>query len=229
MAFQRAIGVTWGLALLAGALSAQVAEPAPASHPVTVAALRASENPLATAVAGVAASQPQPAQPSATKAAVITRVAHRSAQGFSGKLMAGLESPELYHVSQGMLLGASTFDLAMTATGMSHPSTLHLTVVNAGLTRTVNLDMSNRFEEGGWARVVSARNPGAVVAVYATADALMALAAHRLAQQGGHWRALASVGLVAESVVHIAGGLSWSGLPNRLSAPYAGFNPVWVP
>lgn len=228
MAVGRACGVAISLALWAGGLSAQAAPSATVGRVVSVAALQPMATPLTQPVTQPAAPATQPKLETTSTVVKVRSVSH-PAKGFRGKLIAGLESPQLYHVSQGMLLGASTFDLAMTATGMSHPSTLHLTVVNAGLTRTVNLNMADRFEEGGWARVVSARNPAAVCAVYATADALMALAARRLARQGGHWRALASVGMLAESVVHIEGGATWAGLPNRLAAPYGGFNPVWVP
>lgn len=213
------------LAALASVLAAQTT---PMDH-VAEAALHAPAAPETGAAATPAPAGVAAGSPESGSTVVVVRPAHQRAHGWTGKLGAGLESPQLYHASQWALLEASTFDETMTAEGLSHPSRLQLTVVNAGLTRTVDLDFSNRFREGGWARVASARNATTVVAVYATADALMAVAARRLARQGGRWRALASVGMLAESVVHFSGAMSWAGLPNRLSAPYAGFNPVWVP
>ncbi|HVA63241.1 MAG TPA: hypothetical protein VNF74_05920 [Terriglobales bacterium] len=137
------------------------------------------------------------------------------------------ESPRLFQAAQGMLFGAASFDYFQTARGMTSRSILHLTVVSTGLTRTVNMDFSARFAEGGWARFVGPHNVVGVIAVNAAADVLLALAARRLARQGPRWRTLATGVLVAQSLVHIGAGRSWVGLGGRIAAPYAQFNPVW--
>lgn len=148
-----------------------------------------------------------------------------SALAAVGRAMA---APRLYGWSQDALVGATGFDLGMTAEGLNHKPILRLTIANPGLTRTVDLNFAGNFAEGGWARAVSAHNAGEVCATYASADALLLLVSRRLARRGGGWRAMATVSLLAETAAHVQGGRSWVGLPGRLAAPYGQFQPIWV-
>jgi hypothetical protein len=141
--------------------------------------------------------------------------------------MAFLESPHIYRAAQGLMISTAGFDYVETAKGIASPSHLHLTINSSGSPQTMVLDFSNSFAEGGWTRFIGPHNTVGVIALNAGVDALLAFAAHRLAQRGPRWRMLATGILVVRALEHISGGRSWIGLSGRIAAPYAPYDPFW--
>lgn len=138
-----------------------------------------------------------------------------------------LASPLLFHISEGALFTAASFDLVETAVGMSSRHVLQWTPTGAS-TANVDVDFSQSFAEGGWAKFVGRHDIGGVLAMNAASDLLVDSFARRLAREGPVHRILGSALLIAWTVGHIQGGRSWIGLHRRLAAPYAGFHPVWL-
>ena len=148
--------------------------------------------------------------------------------GIAKAIESGLSSPRLFHLAEGTLIGTAAFDMAMTARGVTHPPILRLTVVDNGLTGYTNLNFSSSFREGGWAGFASAHNAPLLIALYAGEDILLTWTVRHFVTRNPRWRALGTLALLAQAWVHIEAGRSWVGLGQRLAAPYAQFNPVWV-
>lgn len=184
--------------------------------------------PCALVMARAQAPSPVPAVSGSSPAANAVPAPEAVLESRGAPLDSFLASPRLYHAAQNFLLHAAVFDMEMTDEGLHHPTLLHLTIVNGGLTRTVNFDFTSRFREGGWARFMGARNAGGVIAANVAADVVMALVSRRLARRGPRWRMLATFALAAQGIVHISAGSTWVALPGRLAAPYAQFHPVWI-
>src|SRR6185437_4666232 len=201
------IGVQLSLLALA-----QGPAPAPAPAPAPVSAL--GPTPPA-APPPIAFLPPAPRSPAA---AVARQPAGRT--NF-------LASPLLFHISEGALVTAASFDLVETAVGMSSRHVLQWTPTGAS-TAKVDVDFSQSFAEGGWAKFVGRHDTGGVLAMNAASDLLVDSFARHLAREGPVHRILGSALLIAWTVGHIQGGRSWIGLHRRLAAPYAGFHPVWL-